>query len=327
MPVLSEETAVIEDRIGISMNADMIDGSLERFDEHLGHIAGSGARCAELILHGLDVVVNGSLDLVQLGKIRRIAARYPLRFSLHLPYLLNLLDHERKGEFAEVFRAGLRFASELEIPIVVYHASSADLSRAGPEGSSSGRRRRKDRKEIWRALLLEDAETLSRMADEAATLGVSIGVENPVRYDIARVYSYGVFPDELAAHVARIGRKNLGITLDFGHLYLSSVRFNFDYLDAVRVLASHAIHTHIHDNFGKPDAGEPYIQRLPYGRGDLHLPPGAGIAPLEPALTALARTGYDGLLMLEIEFRLFPCFADHVAAARKLFDAAGLSAR
>ena len=261
---------MIQSRIGISMNADMVDGSVDRLHEHLGYIEGSGARWAEMIFHGLDVVVNGRLDSAQVRRIRATAARHDLRYSLHLPYVLNLLDPVRGAIYTDVFRAGLQFASELHMPVVVYHASSATLSPERLERHYYPRYGNKQTDLIWRLLREEEAQALGQLADEAQALGVSIGVENPMFADEVNVRSYGAMPEDLAEHVGALGRKNVGVTLDFGHLFLSSVQFGFDYLQGVRTLAPRTIHTHVHDNFGTRDPGGPYIQRLPYGLGDLH---------------------------------------------------------
>ncbi len=305
--------------VGLSTNADMIDGSLERFSGQLKAVADSGADYAEIILHALDLVVNGALHPGRLKNVKRICASFPLSYTIHLPFALNLLDPERGESHLSVFRAGLTLASELGCPAVVYHASSALLSPGLVESFYAPRYGTAEPERLEKLLFAEDAELLSALAEEAAALGVSIGVENPLRYDLARLVCYGTMPAGLAAQVRAVGKKNLGVTLDFGHLYLGSKLLGFDYLDAVKTLAPLALHAHIHDNFGKPDKGEAYIHRLLYGLGDLHLPPGEGSIPLDAALDILAGSGYAGILMLEIEFRFHEEFERHVRRMRERY--------
>ena len=304
--------------VGISTNADMIDGDLVRFAGQLEAVARSGADTAEIILHSLDVVVNGKLDAGILAKVKRITSSFHLSYSIHLPFILNLLDHECLDSYTDVFRAGLRFAGEIGATAVVYHSSIAKFDAASLSRYYQPRYGTVDPQALSRVLFEEDAQRLSALADEAASFGVRIGVENPnPPRDLTGLGTYGFSPPALVEHVRRIGKPNLGVTLDFGHLYLASLAIGFDYLQAVKTLAPHAVHAHVHDNFGKPDAGEPYIQRLPYGLGDLHLPPGMGLLPLDSALPILLSAGFDGVLMLEIEFRFFPDFPSHVADFRQ----------
>jgi len=303
--------------VGISTNADMIDGDLVRFGGQLEAVARSGADTAEIILHSLDVVVNGRLDPGVLAKVKQITSSFNLKYSIHLPFILNLLDYERLGIYTDVFRAGLRFAGEIGATAVVYHSSMAKLDAASLSHHYEPRYGTQETSSLSKILFQEDAERLSLLADEAASMGVLIGVENPnPPRDMTGLCTYGFSPAALVEQVRQIGKPNLGVTLDFGHLYLASLDLGFDYIQAVRTLAPHAVHAHIHDNFGKPDAGEPYIQRLPYGLGDLHLPPGKGVLPLDLALPFLLSSGFKGVLMLEIEFRFFPNFADYVTDFR-----------
>jgi sugar phosphate isomerase/epimerase len=303
--------------VGVSTNAEMIDGDLERFAEELRLVAASGADYAEIILHSLDLVVDGHLVERRLDEVKRILSTFSLGYTLHLPFILNLLDHERLGVYLAVFRSGLRFASEIRCPTVVYHASAATITPAILASYYEPRYGTRDPARLRDVLFEEDAERLALLADEAASLGVKIGVENPIRYDLADVLSYGYEAEALAAQARRVGSPALGVTLDFGHLFLASRTFGFDYLEAVRTLAPLAVHAHVHDNFGRPDSGEPYMQRLPYGLGDLHLPPGEGLVPFDKALPILLGADFKGVLMLEIEFRFWPYFPREVARFRE----------
>jgi len=306
--------------IGISTNADMIDGSISRFQEELEAVSASGAEYGEIILHSLDVIVNGTVDPKRLREVKEICARFPLQYTMHLPFVLNILDPIRGDIHYRVFESALEVASELECSLVVYHASHTALDPAHVEKYYQGTFGSEESDLIRQRLLRMDAEKLSLLADRAATLGVAIALENPNGAEAPPSVAYGIDPTGLRNHVTMIGRKNLGITLDVGHLYIQSKILGYDYREAIRILAPLTIHTHVHDNFGKSDRGEPYIQRLPYGLGDLHLPPGTGQVPIDETLEILGQVDYRGIYMLEIEFRFWPYFADHVALFKRRFD-------
>lgn len=316
-------TAAARWRIGVSTNADLIDGDLGRFEEELSLVAASGAEVAEIIFHSMDLVVNGRLEPRRLAAVKRITSSFAMGYSLHLPFVLNLLDADRLGIYTEVFRSGLVFAAEIGATTLVYHASAAPFDKASIERLWVPRYGTRDRDRLKAALFSEDAEVLARLGEEAARLGLSIGVENPNLYSLSNLATYGCEPEALLAQIERIGRPNVGLTLDLGHLFLSSSCFGFDYLGALRCLAPRALHTHIHDNFGKIDAGEPYIQRLPYGLGDLHLPPGEGLVPMDDALQILLESCYVGTFMLELEFRFWNDFPRYVEAFRDRLDKLG----
>ncbi len=318
---MSAETARC--RVGISTNADLIDGDERRFEEELSLVAASGADVAEIILHSMDLVVNGRLNPRRLARVKSITSSFAMGYSLHLPFVLNLLDSDRREIYTEVFRAGLAFAAKIGASTLVYHASAAPFDVAAIERLWFPRYGTRDRDRLKAALFAEDAEALARLGEEAASYGLSIGVENPNLYSLSGLATYGCEPEALLSQIEQIGRPNVGLTLDIGHLFLSSRCFGFDYLGALRRLAPKALHAHIHDNFGKIDAGEPYIQRLPYGLGDLHLPPGEGLIPIDDALRILLASGYAGTFMLELEFRFWADFKEHVEAFRARIDSLG----
>jgi len=104
----------------------------------------------------------------------------------------------------------------------------------------------------------------------------------------------------------------VALTLDMAHLFLAANLLGFDYLDAVRTAVPWVKHLHANDNFGRLDQGyEVLTERLPFGEGDLHLPPGWGRIPYREALTLLPN--YEGDLILEIK----PLYRDFFGEARQ----------
>jgi hypothetical protein len=53
-----------------------------------------------------------------------------------------------------------------------------------------------------------------------------------------------------------VDHPNVGMCLDFGHLYLASNMLGFNYMEAVAEAAPWVRHLHMNDNFGKLDRGE-----------------------------------------------------------------------
>lgn len=51
--------------------------------------------------------------------------------------------------------------------------------------------------------------------------------------------------------INRIGSPNLKMTLDLGHLYLSTGYFGGDYMAAIDELAPYVAHVHLHGNTGE----------------------------------------------------------------------------
>jgi sugar phosphate isomerase/epimerase len=148
----------------------------------------------------------------------------------------------------------------------------------------------------------------------AADAGVVICMENldPHLWEHNLVRSFGQPASAIDKHLARlrigpivrqlqaIDHPNVRMTLDVGHLYLSSHDRGFDYLEAVSEAAPWAQHLHVTDNFGRLDFGyDVEMDRWAYGEADLHMPPGWGSIPFADVFARLPR--YTGDLILELE--------------------------
>lgn len=303
--------------LGLSLNADLIDGDMPTLERHLGLVADAGAEWVELILHGLDVVVAGRLQPARMAAVTRILDRFEVGRTLHLPYDLNLLSPHQAEGCRSVFAAGLEFAAETGVAAVTYHSSFVDQS-AEAQASAFYERFGTDPLGQYAALLDYDRETLGALA-AAAPAGTVIGVENTAWNDPRSRRGYGSDARDVAAHVAGIGASNLGMTLDFGHLHMTSTAAGRDIVDEVDAVLPQVVHIHAHDNFGDSTPTARYMDALPYGYGDLHLPVGWGSIPWDRLLPGLA--DYRGVWMMEIEFRLSPHFSDIVRDMRDRFAA------
>lgn len=290
--------------LGISTNADMIDGDDELLAEHLGQIADAGCTHAELILQGLDVVVGGALQPARVRRVASVLASAGLRYSIHLPYDLNLMDQEWGDDYRAVFDAGLEFAGDIGAELVVYHSSflapgSGAVAAEHPRG---------------RDLLKRDIDQLRALGDAAERNGVVIGVENNAWTDPAAL-TYGLRPSDIARHVEAVAHPNVGITLDLGHLHLTSAAYGWGFIEEIAAVRPLLAHVHAHDNFARLSQNGQYNKDLPLGRGDLHLPMGWGSIDWETTIDALA--GYSGIWMMEIEYRLSGLFPEIVTEATR----------
>ncbi len=132
-----------------------------------------------------------------------------------------------------------------------------------------------DQRFIEEAVLAEKVGLLEEMVTEAKKRGVVLAVEN-----------LSERPADFAAAFEQI--PFLEMTLDIGHGELLTEE-NTSYAFIERY-ASRISHTHIHDNRGGNTPQD-----------DLHLPLGDGVIRFRPILDALAATGYDRTITLEVK--------------------------
>jgi sugar phosphate isomerase/epimerase len=88
---------------------------------------------------------------------------------------------------------------------------------------------------------------------------------------------------------------------DFAHSYINSKKLGYDFLRSIQAAKPYIRHAHVNDNFGKgrPESSASYIEAMPMGIGDLHLPIGWGNIPYEDV------AGYDAIYILELQERFF----------------------
>ena len=270
----------MNNRLALSIHPWWINGDLRRLERELITIEEAGADCAELVLHGLDVVIGGRLVPERLRQVREILGRRSLRYTLHLPYELNLLDPEASALYEGVFQAGIRLAREIGCGVIVYHAGYA----AGTA-------------EVLQA---REAEILNRLLGAADDL--MICMENGPFY-APGFFSAGSSAENMVRFCHLIDRPNFRLTFDVGHNFLCNRGDAKALLADAELLLPFVAHVHLHDNFGIPlrmeDKG--YSHRIACGAGDLHLPLGWGGIPFGPLLDIFQP--YRGIFVLEIEKR------------------------
>jgi len=105
--------------------------------------------------------------------------------------------------------------------------------------------------------------------------------------------------------IESVGEENVKICCDFAHSYINANTLGYDFLRSIQLAKPYIRHTHVNDNFGRgrPESAPPYIEAMPMGIGDLHLPIGWGTIPYEDVFRSMA--GYGGTYVLELQERFF----------------------
>jgi sugar phosphate isomerase/epimerase len=285
--------------IGSNINEVRVDGSLKALRRDLEAFQGFGLTSAEISVHGMDAVKNGRLDRRRTAEVRELLAEFPFDYSVHAPNPLNLMDRLYTELHREVLWASLEFSAQIGARVMVYHPgryqAEEEFGVRGPVPLGGAERQ---------GLLEEEAGVLGEAAD--AFPGVVIAMENARPYLHHSPYCYAELPRDLKIQVERIGRKNVRINLDFGHLQMASRFYGLDAVAEVRGIAPLIAHCHVHDNFGNPvyHTEKTQTHQIPFGKGDSHMPVGWGSIPFS-GIFAEFIDSYDGLLICEMRGRYF----------------------
>jgi sugar phosphate isomerase/epimerase len=285
--------------IGSNINEVRVDGSLTALRRDLEAFLGFGLTAAEISSHGLDAIRNGRLDRARTAGIRAILADFPFDYSVHAPNPLNLMDRADPGLHRDVLHASLEFTAEIGAEVLVCHPgrylAEEEFGVRGPLSLPPDEQER---------LREQEAGLVAEAAD--AFPGVVIALENARPYLHHSPYCYAELPRELKAQVERIGRHNVRINLDFGHLQMAARFHDFDPVAETRAMAHLIGHCHVHDNFGNAVYHTEKLQthQIPFGRGDAHMPVGWGAIPFA-RLFAEFIDAYEGLLICELRSRYF----------------------
>lgn len=310
------------EHIGINADSFTINGDVAVLRTFLTRFLEAGFSYAEIPVHGMDCIVNGSLCGQRVADVRNILSSYPLRYSVHSPDQLNLADEADPETHERALRSTIDFASEIGAEVVVYHGSlrrdaACGASRGAPQGEASGDLRCAAQGEAGaapdpislRALWADEIDRLGKAADYAAGRGVTVAVENIFRQS-AFESSYRFDPRALACVVSAVDSPALGICLDFGHAFISSGEEGFAMDEALRAVLPRLSHVHIHDNFGKPSVPNARaIDMMFKGAGDLHLPPGWGAIPYD-LLFPIFAADFRGIFTLELQPRFTDCYGE-----------------
>jgi len=318
--------------IGINGDAGHLGGSLAQLTKDLAFFQRCGFDGVELSSHGLDVVIGGRLRQPQVDRVRAIVERFDFVYTVHAPDRLNLafpqkgstgtpeLAHEQ-----DVFVACLDFCAAIGAGVMVVHSGLIALQQA-----AFGLEPLPDDEALERARE-QEVSALRILMPLAASRGVVVAMENraPHPWEVAVLVRAGLPADQflkyhaglalpnLVRQVQEVSHPNLGLTLDFAHLFLAANHCGFDYLEAIHQAAPYVRHLHGNDNLGRLGGlFDGLIDRLPYGDGDLHLPPGWGTIPHVEALAQLP--AYEGLYILELRPRFYDHFPQALETMRRI---------
>ncbi|MGC8971355.1 MAG: TIM barrel protein [bacterium] len=295
--------------IGINGNSAMWEGDLEKLEKWLALFESLGFDHVEIPPHGLDVVVGGNINRKRLERIKSILQRFDLNYTVHAPDFLNLMDYKNINLHKAVFNASLEFTYEIRGRLLVYHAGRIPAEYERDET-------------LLEELKAMERELLKEFSDSISNTDILIGIENAdvdPSIVFGRKYAYSALIDKLVEQVSKIGKSNVGITLDFGHAKVASTHFGFDYLSSIMLASPYINSLHVYDSFGRPndmDEGLPYMFQLIYGLDDLHLPLGWGDIPLEEAFSRLEIS--QAFMTIELNHRYKDEYTESLRIARYL---------
>ena len=289
-----------------------LDGNLGKLPAALERIVAAGLQGAELSIPGLDALRNGQLDRRRVQEACAILADFPLTYSFHAPDALDLMDRDEPLLQRQVLGASLELCSQAGAKVLVLHPG-----RWVNENDFGVKKRFSPNPEEAQSRMEEEAILLRQAAD--AFPEVTIALENARPFLPYSPYCYAEFPHLLAQQVERVARPNVRACLDTGHLHMAARLHGFDAIDAVRRLGHRIVHLHVHDNFGRTGnwTEKTQTQLLPFGKGDLHMPPGMGDIDFIALLGEFLGT-FDGIAVCELRNRYLAGFETHMATFRDL---------
>lgn len=295
--------------IGINGHPSLWQGDLKIFEEDLKFSQEVGFDYMEIPPHGLDVIVGGRINYKRLEKIKEIMEKYNLKYNVHVPDLLNLMDEKHESIQKEIFYSVLEFTKEINGELIVYHAG-----RINGEAAKN--------KDLLERLKEKERESLKEFADEARKLGIIISIENS-SVDLSIIkgenFSYGVYIEELVKQVEKINKPNVGITIDLGHGYIASKYLGYDFESSIKKAEKYINNIHLHDSFGianNINEKIPYMYKVIYGLDDLHLPLGWGDLPFEK-IFSMIKPDFT-YITLELEPRHRDEYKESLKFAKKL---------
>jgi sugar phosphate isomerase/epimerase len=301
--------------LGCKIDEVRVDGDLEVLIRDLRTFEALGVEAVEIPPHGLDLIANGRLRDPLAKEVRNILADFPFRYSVHAPNPINLMDQEEKALHVSALKATLDFASMIGAEVVVYHGGRFVPEECFPVLPYLDEPKWEQKTKMWQ----QEVDEVSELADSYPKL--VIGIENARPYLNYSPYSYAERPDFLKNMLLAIGRANVGVTLDTGHMWMASKYHRFNFLAGIDQLLPWVRHLHVHDNFGK--AVYPHekqqTHQIPLGKGDSHMPIGWGEIPFDEVMAKVLRN-FEGLIILELRSRYFRFMREALAALRDVVE-------
>jgi len=267
-------------QIGINMHRRAVADIKSVLRKQFDFFKEAGFNCVELSPGSVNLIRNGALDRRKSSLLLDILSAYDFCYTVHAPMKTNLASPSMAGVSEKIVRSCIDFSNLIDAKILVLHSGYITVNDRISEADA----------------LKVLANSVRKCASYASDLGVSIGIENG---ELGPTHLCRRI-DKLIEAVKAINVDNVGITFDFGHAYIMSNYYGFDFMKSIREALPYIIHVHISDNFGKIDPLSPDRKDLVFGYGDLHLPIGWGSVPYKKILR-LIKPVYKGIYVLEID--------------------------
>ena len=259
-----------------------------------------GVDVVELPVYAWHLVVGGRLLESRVRDLKQALAGRRLGYTVHGTLAINLMDiPERLARHEAVLAAEIELTAAIGAQHLVMHTG---VVRAPDDDVEVAYSRQRD--------------ALVRAGDHAASLGVTLCVENIFRFGTARETAT---PAKLAGELAAIDHEAVKATLDVSHAFIRCTDARLDALAEIAALAPHVAHFHLHDSFGRPSELWTYhtAEAVALGEGDLHLPIGWGDIDWDGVVEAVQpREG--AVAIMELEPRHWRELADQIPVLRAL---------
>jgi sugar phosphate isomerase/epimerase len=241
-------------------------------------VSNNGFDAVELTLDSYPLIIRGSINHKYVEYLKSALEQFPLRYAGHIGSGIDLRCHDGLELQKSVVKSSIEICAILGLSPLTVHFEEASRRMAVEQGFLEG--------------YIEAAEY-------AGTRGVMLCMENIEVEHHTRVLEM----------VQNVNLDSFRMTLDLGHLYLSTQYFGLDFKTAVKDCAPYLGHVHLHDNTGDFEEtrltdfqkykGMSMPHRIAFGKGDIHLPPFWGNAPLKWSLERIFETGFDGIVLCE----------------------------
>lgn len=283
-------------------------GDLDALDRRIAEVIETGATVCELIAGAFDAVAACRLIPHRVAALQTVLRRHDIRYTLHAPIAINLMDEPHLDLQERAAVASLELAAACTAGIVVIHPG-----RVHPAMWV-------DRSE---KLLAMERDVLQRLGDRAKTLGVKIAYENlsPNHRIIAGTEtSYALDLVALADQLQKIDHASVMACLDVSHAQQGALLRGFDLIEQARVLAPYVGHIHFSDSTGVPATiqWDSEAERLFFGIGDMHAPPGFGDIDFERLADVMAIRD-NTAIAIELTDNHYAHSRDATLAAAKTF--------
>jgi sugar phosphate isomerase/epimerase len=259
----------------------------ENLEAALQQIVSNGYDCVEFCLSTYPLIAGGEIHWEYVNYVKDIFEKFPLKYTGHIGMGLELRNIHELDLQKSVLKASIDICSVLKLNPLTLHFEQSSMYLQKEKAFLEGH---------------------IEAADYAASLGLTLCMENIEVEHHTRVLEM----------IDKVNRNNFKMTLDTGHLSLSTTHFGYDFKMAVKECAPYVGHIHLSDNTASFEEMRltnfplyktlPMGYRIAFGRGDIHLPPFWGKIPMKWVLETLNDIGFSGVYLCEYENELYVPF-------------------